>query len=81
MHSLKNSVNNKKLGWGNRGWLEIVFNILNVCEEQSLITRIMNICNLNSLQVEKYLVFLLKKIYLQKKKPLNQKSIRIKLLL
>jgi len=61
MRSLKNSVNNKKLGWGNRGWLEIVFNILNVCEEQSLITRIMNICNLNSLQVEKYLVFLLKK--------------------
>jgi len=42
----------------------------------------MNICNLNSLQVEKYLVFLLKKnLSPEEKRPLNQKSIRIKLLL
>ena len=69
MCSLKISTNNKKLGWGNRGWLEIIFSILHVCEQQSLKTRIMNHSNLNSLQVEKYLNFLLntKLIYRSKK--------------
>jgi len=68
MCSLKISINNKKLGWGNRGWLEIIFNILNVCEKQSLKTRIMNMCNLNSLQVEKYLDFLLNTKFISRKK-------------
>ncbi len=67
MCSLKISINNKKLGWGNRGWLEIIFNILNVCEKQSLKTRIMNMCNLNSFQVEKYLHFLVNTKFISRK--------------
>ena len=75
MCSLKISANHKKLGWGNRGWHEIIFYILVVCEEESLKTRIMNICNLNSIQVEKYLNFILnKKLLVKRKKALKSKK-------
>lgn len=68
MCSLKISVKNKKLGWGNRGWLEIIFHILDACQEQSLKSKIMNYCNLNSTQVEKYLDFLIKTEFLTRAK-------------
>ena len=47
------------LGWGNRGWLDIVDFILEVCENGSLKTHITYKCNLNSRQVERYMKFLL----------------------
>lgn len=75
MCSLKIFTNNKKLGWGNRGWLEIIFSILHVCAQQSLKIRIMNYSNLNSIQVEKYLNFLLNsKLISRKKKTLKSKN-------
>ena len=45
------------LGWGNRGWLEIIDLILTVCERGALKTHIMYKCNLNSKQVQQYLDF------------------------
>ena len=72
MRSLKISSNNKKLGWGNRGWLEIIFTILRICELQSLKTWIMNDSNLNSLQVEKYLNFLLNTKLMSKSKKTSE---------
>lgn len=46
------------IGWGNRGWLDIIDFILEVCKSGSLKTHIMYRCNLNSRQVERYLQFL-----------------------
>jgi predicted transcriptional regulator len=48
------------IGWGNRGWLDIIDFILEVCKSGSLKTHIMYKCNLNSKQVERYLQFLLR---------------------
>ena len=45
------------LGWGNRGWLEIIDMILTVCEHGALKTHVMYKCNLNSKQVQQYLDF------------------------
>jgi predicted transcriptional regulator len=45
------------LGWGNRGWLEIIDLMLTVCERGALKTHIMYKCNLNSKQVQQYLDF------------------------
>ena len=56
------------LGWGNRGWLEINYTLLQVCETISLKTNIMNKCNLNSVQVEKYLRYLIASKLLETKK-------------
>lgn len=47
------------IGWGNRGWLDIIDFILEVCKSGSLKTHIMYRCNLNSKQVERYIQFLL----------------------
>ncbi len=47
------------LGWGNRGWLEIIDLILSVCEPGALKTHVMYKCNLNSKQVQQYLDFVL----------------------
>src|SRR5579883_3463594 len=47
------------LGWGNRGWLEIIDLILSVCEQGALKTHVMYKCNLNSKQVQQYLDFVL----------------------
>jgi predicted transcriptional regulator len=49
------------LGWGNRGWLEIIDLILTVCEQGALKTHVMYKCNLNSKQVQQYLDFVLKR--------------------
>ncbi|MDE1862759.1 MAG: hypothetical protein KGI33_07595 [Thaumarchaeota archaeon] len=46
------------MGWGNRGWVEIIELILEVCEKGALKTHIMYRCNLNSKQIEQYLHFL-----------------------
>lgn len=47
------------MGWGNRGWLEIIYFILVVCKKGSLKTHIMYKCNLNSKQIDQYLQFLI----------------------
>lgn len=46
------------MGWGNRGWVEIVETILEICEKGALKTHIMYKCNLNSKQIAQYLRFL-----------------------
>lgn len=53
-------VDKNVFGWGNRGWLDIVDFILEVCKTGSLKTHIMYRCNLNSRQVERYMQFLLR---------------------
>jgi predicted transcriptional regulator len=45
------------LGWGNRGWLEIIDLVLTVCDQGTLKTHVMYKCNLNSKQVQQYLDF------------------------
>jgi len=47
------------LGWGNRGWLEIIDLILQVSGPGALKTHVMYKCNLNSKQVQQYLDFVL----------------------
>jgi predicted transcriptional regulator len=47
------------LGWGNRGWLEIVNLMLEVCERGALKTHVMYKCNLNSKQLQQYMEFML----------------------
>lgn len=47
------------MGWGNRGWIEIIEIILETCEKGSLSTHIMYKCNLNSKQLKQYIQFLL----------------------
>ncbi len=54
------------MGWGNRGWLEIIYFILVVCKKGSLKTHIMYKCNLNSKQVDQYLQFLAARKLLEK---------------
>ena len=82
MCSLKISSNNKKLGWGNRGWLEIIFTILDVSKDQALKSTIMNSCNLNSVQVDKYIVFMLdRKLITKKIKTINSKKYMYKITL
>ena len=54
------------MGWGNRGWLEIIYFILVVCKKGSLKTHIMYKCNLNSKQIDQYLQFLLARQLLEK---------------
>ena len=46
------------MGWGNRGWVEIIEMILESCDGGALKTHIMYKCNLNSKQIAKYLQFL-----------------------
>jgi len=46
------------MGWGNRGWIEIIETILEICESKALKTHIMYKCNLNSKQIAQYLQFL-----------------------
>jgi len=46
------------IGWGNRGWVEIIDMILEICEKGALKTHIMYKCNLNSKQMDHYLNFL-----------------------
>jgi predicted transcriptional regulator len=51
--------NKSVLGWGNRGWLEIVNLMLTVCEHGALKTHVMYKCNLNSKQLQQYMNFML----------------------
>jgi predicted transcriptional regulator len=46
------------MGWGNRGWIEIIDMILESCGNGALKTHIMYECNLNSKQISKYIQFL-----------------------
>lgn len=46
------------MGWGNRGWVEIIETILEVCQNGELKTHVMYRCNLNSKQVSQYIQFL-----------------------
>ncbi len=46
------------MGWGNRGWVEIIEMILEICESGALKTHIMYKCNLNSKQIALYVQFL-----------------------
>lgn len=46
------------MGWGNRGWIEIIESILEICEDGALKTHVMYKCNLNSKQITQYLEFL-----------------------
>jgi len=54
------------MGWGNRGWLEIIYFILVVCKNGSLKTHIMYKCNLNSKQVDQYMQVLISRLLLEK---------------
>ncbi len=54
-----NSLDKSVMGWGNRGWIEIIEYIVEVCRGGALKTHIMYKCNLNSKQVQHYLQFLL----------------------
>ncbi|MDE1767073.1 MAG: hypothetical protein KGI27_12505 [Thaumarchaeota archaeon] len=46
------------MGWGNRGWVEIIETILEVCQNGALKTHVMYRCNLNSKQMVQYVGFL-----------------------
>jgi predicted transcriptional regulator len=58
MYRNNDIVQQNVIGWGSRGWIEIVENILETCENAHLKTHIMYRCNLNSKQVEQYLQLL-----------------------
>jgi predicted transcriptional regulator len=47
------------MGWGNRGWVEIIEFILETCIHGALKTHIMYKCNLNSKQITQYVEFLI----------------------
>jgi predicted transcriptional regulator len=49
------------LGWGSRGWLEIVNLMLMVCERGAIKTHVMYKCNLNSKQLQQYMEFMLRR--------------------
>ena len=66
MDSTIDSVDTNVMGWGNRGWLEIIYFILVVCKKGSLKTHIMYKCNLNSKQIDQYLQFLIARQLLEK---------------
>lgn len=53
------SIERSVMGWGNRGWVEIIEFILETCIEGALKTHIMYRCNLNSKQITQYVDFLL----------------------
>lgn len=59
MHRLNDLTEQSVIGWGNRGWIEIIETILETCEKGSLKTHIMYKCNLNSKQIRQYIHFLL----------------------
>lgn len=66
MNDLIDYVETNVMGWGNRGWLEIIYFILVVCKKGSLKTHIMYKCNLNSKQIDQYIQFLLDKQLLER---------------
>lgn len=60
MSGFADFIDRNVIGWGNRGWLDIIDFILETCKNDSLKTHIMYRCNLNSKQVERYIQFLLR---------------------
>ena len=66
MNDLNDYVETNIMGWGNRGWLEIIYFILVVCKKGSLKTHIMYKCNLNSKQIDQYMQFLLDRHLLER---------------
>jgi predicted transcriptional regulator len=64
-------------GWTNRGWLEIIEFILSMCENGARKTHVMYRCNLNSKQINEYLIFLLDCGMLEKiqERPNSKRSI------
>ena len=67
--------NRSVLGWGNRGWLEIIDLVLSVCDQGTLKTHVMYKCNLNSRQVQDYLELLLKFHLLAKKEADERRTV------
>jgi predicted transcriptional regulator len=57
--SSQNMTYRSVIGWGNRGWLEIINLIISASEHGALKTHIMYRCNLNSKQVQQYLDYVL----------------------
>jgi|SRR6266849_5679927 len=58
MYTTLDPVERSVMGWGNRGWVEIVELILEICLNDALKTHIMYECNLNSKQITQYIQFL-----------------------
>ncbi len=58
MPQVVNFIEQCLMGWGNRGWVEIIEGILEICQNDSLKTHIMYRCNLNSKQISYYIQFL-----------------------
>jgi predicted transcriptional regulator len=56
--SQTDNISQSIMGWGIRGWVEIVEMILEICENGALKTHIMYKCNLNSNQIARYVQFL-----------------------
>jgi predicted transcriptional regulator len=71
--------NRSVLGWGNRGWLEIIDLVLSVCDQGTLKTHVMYKCNLNSKQVQQYLDFVVSRSLIEvKQDPVDVKRITYK---
>jgi predicted transcriptional regulator len=71
--------NRSVLGWGNRGWLEIIDLVLAVCDQGSLKTHVMYKCNLNSKQVQQYLDFVVSRSLIEvRQDPVDLKRITYK---
>lgn len=71
--------NRSVLGWGNRGWLEIIDLVLSVCDKGTLKTHVMYKCNLNSKQVQQYLDFVVSRNLIEvKQDPVDVKRITYK---
>ena len=67
------------LGWGNRGWLEIIDLVLSVCDQGTLKTHVMYKCNLNSKQVQQYLDFVVSRSLIEvRQDPVDLKRITYK---
>jgi predicted transcriptional regulator len=67
------------LGWGNRGWLEIIDLVLSVCDKGTLKTHVMYKCNLNSKQVQQYLDFVVSRSLIEvRQDPVDLKRITYK---
>jgi predicted transcriptional regulator len=71
--------NRSVLGWGNRGWLEIIDLVLSVCDQGTLKTHVMYKCNLNSKQVQQYLDFVVSRSLIEvRQDPVDLKRITYK---
>jgi len=58
LHVIDNITKQSVTGWGNRDWIDILENILEMCENGSLKTHIKYRCNLGSQKTGQYIRFL-----------------------